>query len=265
MAQPAMFAPRYDGYAGFITTPRYFDDSPQRLLEVAPARLGVMQRVLHVPDYGYALAERAQNFDLLTEAAVALAESHCQVVGQAGTNWVHCQGTTGPDEIRTFCAETSDRIGAPFLMAGQCIVDALEELGARRIAVSNGYYRDDWRDGINGYLAAAGFELLTSGHMRDQGIYASLEEQVSVEEATLWDHPDRDCVQTILRAHEAAPDADAIVQTGSGMRIGPHVAALEAATGKPVIASDNALQWAMLRALNLRKAPTGWGQLLAKV
>jgi len=259
------FGPRYEGYAGFVTTPRYFDDSPQKLLEVAPGNIGVMQRVLHVPDYGYRLDQRAANFDLLVEEGTALAESHCQVVGQAGTNWVHCQGTTGPDEIRAFCAETSETIGVPFLMAGQCIVDALNEMGARRITVSNGYYRDDWRDGINGYLTAAGFEILASGHMRDQGIYASLDEQMKVEAATVWDHPDRDCVQTILRAHEAAPDADVIVQTGSGMRIGPHVAALEAATGKPVIASDNALQWAMLRVLDLGRAPSGWGHLLSTV
>lgn len=254
--------PRYEGYAGFVTTPRYFDDAPQRLLEVAPARLGVMQRVLHVPAYEYRLDQRAANFDLLTEAAEALASSHCQVIGQAGTNWVHCQGTTGPEEIETFCRETSTAVGATFLMAGHCLVEALRHLGARRIAVANGYYRDDWRDGINDYLAAAGFEIIASGHMRDQGIYASLEEQMAVEEATLWDHPDRDCVQTVLRAHEAGPDADVVVQTGSGMRIGPHVASLEAAIGKPVVASDNALQWGMLRALDLGRPVTGWGALL---
>ncbi len=259
------FGPRYAGYAGFVTTPRYFDDSPQRLLEVSPEPIGVMQRVLHVANYDYGLDERAANFDLLTEAAMCLANAHCQVIGQAGTNWVHCKGTTGPDDIVAFCDETSERIGTPFLMAGQCIVDALHELGAERIAVSNGYYRDDWRDGINGYLEAAGFEIIASGHMRDQGIYASLEAQMAVEAATIWDHPDRDCVQTVLRAHEAAPDADVVVQTGSGMRIGPHVAALEAAIGTPVVASDNALQWAMLRALDLRSPISGWGHLLSRV
>ena len=248
-----------------VATPACFDDAPQRLLEVAPVGLGVMQRVLHVPDYEYRLDQRAQNFGLLTEAAHALASSHCQVVGQTGTNWVHCQGTTGPEEIETFCRETEAATGVPFLMAGHSIVLALRALGAKRITVSNGYYRDDWRDGINGYLAAAGFEIVASGHMRDQGIYISLEEQLAVEDATHWDHPDRDCVQTILRAHEAGPDADAVVQTGSGMRIGPHVASLEGAVGKPVIASDNALQWAMLRALGWRRPIRGWGHLLETV
>jgi maleate cis-trans isomerase len=144
------------------------------------------QRVLHVPQYDYGLDERARNFGLLEEAAIALADSHCQVVGQTGTNWVHCQGLTTPEDIETYCAKVSERIGVPFVMAGHCIVEALRHLGAERIAVSNGYYRDDWRDGINTYLTQAGFDIAASGHMRDQGIYTSLEEQIAAEDATVW-------------------------------------------------------------------------------
>ena len=144
-------------------------------------------------------------------------------------------------------------------------MDALRALGAKRIAVSNAYYRDDWRDGINHYLEQAGFELLSSGHMRDQGLYASLEEQLEVEEATVWDHPDRDVVESIRLAHEAAPDADAVVQTGAGFRTTPHVPALEARFGKPVVASDNALYWAMLRELDLGIPVEGHGMLLGTV
>ena len=52
---PADIHPRYRGYAGFVTTPRYFDDSPQQFLAVAPAGVGVIQRVLHIPGYAYEL------------------------------------------------------------------------------------------------------------------------------------------------------------------------------------------------------------------
>ncbi len=258
---PADVRPRYRGYVGFVTTPRFFDDSPQQFLAVAPEGIGVCQRVLHVPDYAYGLDQRARNFGLLEEAAECLAAAHCQVVGQAGTNWVHTKGTT-PDEIAAFCDDLSDRMGARFLMAGHCIVEALRTLGARTIAVSNAYYRDDWRDGINRYLTQAGFEILSSGHMRDQGLYASLEEQVAVEEATVWDHPDRDVLESIRLAHAAAPTADAVVQTGSGFRTTPHVAGLEAECGKPVVASDGALYWAMLRELDLGDPVAGRGALL---
>ena len=241
---------RYIGYSGFVTTPRYFDDVVQQFTAVAPEGVGAMQRALHIPGYEYRLNDRTRNFDLLDEAATCLAESHCQVIGQAGSNWVHCTGTT-PDQIARFCDDLSERIGARFLMAGHCIVEALRHLGARRIAVSNAYYRDDWRDGINRYLEQAGFEILSSGHMRDQGLYATLEEQLEVEDQTVWDHPDRDVMESIRLAHEAAQDADVVVQTGAGFRTAPHVPALEAMFDKPVVASDNALFWGMLRELDL--------------
>ena len=241
---------RYIGYSGFVTTPRYFDDVVQQFTAVAPEGVGAMQRALHIPGYEYHLNDRTRNFDLLDEAATCLAESHCQVIGQAGSNWVHCTGTT-PDEIAGYCDDLSERIGARFLMAGHCIVEALRHLGARQIAVCNAYYRDDWRDGINRYLEQAGFEILSSGHMRDQGLYASLEEQLEVEDQTVWDHPDRDVMESIRLAHEAARDADVVVQTGAGFRTAPHVPALEAMFDKPVVASDNALFWGMLRELDL--------------
>ena len=241
---------RYIGYSGFVTTPRYFDDVVQQFTAVAPEGVGAMPRALHIPGYAYLLNDRTRNFDLLDEAATCLAESHCQVIGQAGSNWVHCTGTT-PDQITRYCDDLSERIGARFLMAGHCIVEALRHLGARRIAVSNAYYRDDWRDGINRYLEQAGFEILSSGHMRDQGLYATLEEQLEVEDQTVWDHPDRDVMESIRLAHEAARDADVVVQSGAGFRPAPHVPALEAMFDTPVVASDNALFWGMLRELDL--------------
>lgn len=49
---------RYIAYPGFVTTPRYFDVSPQQFLEVAPKGMGVIQRVPHLSDYDYRLEQR---------------------------------------------------------------------------------------------------------------------------------------------------------------------------------------------------------------
>ncbi|MEM9564793.1 MAG: hypothetical protein AAGA93_19380 [Actinomycetota bacterium] len=256
--------PRYRAYAGFVTTPRYFDDSPQQFLDVAPAGTGVIQRVLHVPGYGYELAQRASNFGLLTEAAECLADSACQVIGQVGSNWVHCQGTTGPDEIVAFCDGLRDRTGVAFLMAGQCLVEGLRSLGARTITVANGYYRPDWSAGINAYLEAAGFEILWSGDLIDQGLVADHDEKLAIEGATNWDYPDHLMMAAAVDAAARAPEADAIVQTGAGFRMLQVVDAVEGQTGKPLVGSDFALYWAMLRELGLTAAP-GYGSLLASL
>jgi maleate cis-trans isomerase len=254
--------PRYRAYAGFVTTPRYFDDSPQQFLQLAPSDTGILQRVMHVPGYEWGLDERAGNFSLMTEAADCLAQSHCQVIGQVGSNWVHCRGTTGPDEIEEFCREVSERIGVRFLMAGHCLVEALRAIGARTITVANGYYRPDWSAGINAYLEAAGFDILWAGDLIDQGLVADHDEKLRIEAETLWDYPNHLMVAAAVGAHEAAPRADAIVQTGAGFRMLQVVDTIEGLTDTPLIASDFALYWAMLQELGLAAAP-GHGHLLA--
>ncbi|MXW60739.1 MAG: hypothetical protein F4003_03000 [Acidimicrobiaceae bacterium] len=253
---------RYRAYTGFVTTPRYFDDSPQQFLDVAPSGTGILQRVLHVPDYQYKLDDRADNFELLEEAAVCLAQSHCQVIDQVGSNWVHCRGDTGPDEIVEFCDRLSEEIGARFLMAGQCIVEGLRAVGAETITIANGYFRPDWSAGINGYLEAAGFEVLWAGDLIDQGLVADHEEKLAIEAATLWDYPNHLMVAAAVKAHESAPDADAIVQTGAGFRMLGVIDTVEGFTGAPVVASDAALYWAMLKELDLPATP-GYGALLS--
>ncbi len=252
---------RYRSYTGFVTTPRYFDDSPQQFLQVAPKGTGVIQRVNHIPDYEYELGQRANHFDVLKESAICLGLSHCQVIGQVGSNWVHCMGTT-PEDIVRICDQISEAAGARFFMAGHCLVEGLRELGAKRITVANAYYRDDWSQGINRYLEAAGFEILWAGDVIDQDIVANHEEKLRIEEATFWDYPDNIMFQAGVDAHQRAPMADAIVQTGAGFRMMQVVDAVEGATGKPVVGSDFALYWVMLKYLGLPAAP-GYGHLLS--
>ncbi len=69
-------------------------------------------------------------------------------------------------------------------------------------------------------------------------------------------------IAAAVGAWEAAPEADAIVQTGAGFRMLQVVDTIEGQTGTPVVASDFALYWAMLRELGLPAAP-GYGSLLA--
>lgn len=89
-------------------------------------------------------------------------------------------------------------------------------------------------------------------------------EKLAIEAATLWDYPDHMMIQASLDAHERAQGADAIVQTGAGFRMLQVVDAIESATGTPVVASDFALYWAMLRELNLT-ATHGHGSLLGSL
>ncbi len=251
---------KYIGHAGFVTTPKYFDDAIQEFLKVAPKGVGAIQRVLSLDGYSWKLGQRVDGMAEMEHSAKALAESNCDVVMQVGTNWVHAAGTT-PSDIMATIGRVSSEIGVPFVMAGQAIVEGLNHLGARRIAVANSYYRDDWRDGINRYLTKAGFEIVASGSIMDQGIVADLEEALAIEDATLWNYPDFIVRRAIVEMYHAAPEVDAVVQTGAGFRTIGLLQSIEDEIGVPVVASDGATFWAGLRALGLPATP-GFGSLL---
>ncbi|MCP5028978.1 MAG: hypothetical protein GY929_22110, partial [Actinomycetia bacterium] len=88
------------------------------------------------------------------------------------------------------------------------------------------------------------------------------DEKLRIEDDTLWDYPNHLMVAAAVNAHQRAPEADAVVQTGAGFRMMQVVDTAEGQIGKPVVASDFALYWAMLRHLGLQAAP-GCGHLLS--
>ena len=255
---------RWSNIAGFVTTPACFDPGPQMFARVAPSTMGIQERVLHVDDYEYQLAQRTRNFGLLEEAAIALARCDCQVVGQVGSNWSHCDNKT-PDDTRRIMDDFSEKAGVPFLMAGYSIVEALRNIGAESVTIANGYYRDDWMEGINRFITEAGFKVLASGNLVDQGLRRDLDEMLEVEAATHWDYPARDLVQSCHKAHLAAPEADVVVQTGAGFSMVPYLEAIEGLVEKPVIPSDAALYWNMLKHLGAPGPHREYGYLLARL
>ena len=265
-ANPA--AKLFPHQVGFTAPPHDFDAAPTDFLRIAPESVGVHGRMLHVPVYGHELKQRADNFHLLEEVVHCMANNGADVVGQVGTNWVHCNGTT-PEDIRAFCARVSDTYETPFHMAGQCLVEGLRELGAERIAINAVYYWPDWRDGIARYLREAGFEVLYSANLVDLGFYET-QEQLNAE---IWIMPGDMAEASMLRVAEAAPGADAVVVTGMPnwrradglpertVRLAP---SLEAAVGKPIVASDIALYWRIFKTLGV--TPVGsHGRLLSSL
>ena len=251
---------------GFTAPPHDFDAAPTDFLRIAPESVGVHGRMIHVPDYQHQLNQRADNFHLLEEVVHCMANNGADVVGQVGTNWVHCGGTT-PQDIQEFCDRLGDTYRTPFHMAGMCLVEGLRELGVESIAVNTVYYWPDWRDGIVRFLKQGGFDVVYYGNFVDQGFYATQEEVND----HVWIFPGELAVRSMQRVAEGAPHADAIVITGMPNWRRPDglpqrsvslVAELEAAVGKPIVSSDFALYWRIFKTLGL--APRGiHGRLLA--
>ncbi len=243
---------------GFTSPPHDFDAAVSDFLRIAPRSVGVHGRMLHAPVYAHELSQRADNFHLLEEYAECMANNGADVVGQVGSNWVHCNGTDAAD-IRAFCDRMEETYGMPFHMAGMTLVDAVRSLDAEKVVLDSVYYWPDWRDGLAGFLRSAGLDIRYAGNFVDLGMYDT-QEWVNAQR---WIFPGDAAVESVVRAVEKAPDAEVVIVNGmpnwrndDGLpeRCLHRLTEMEDAVGRPVVASDTALYWAVFRSLGV--APT---------
>jgi len=254
---------------GFTGPPHDFDAGPSDFLRIAPRSVGVHGRMMHAPVYAHELTQRVDNFALIEEFVHCMANNGCDVVGQVGSNWVHAQGTDAND-IREFTARVSETYETPFHMAGMTLVDAAQELGAEKIALNSVYYWPDWRDGLTRFLRSADLDVQYAGNFVDLGMLPTQEDCNNRH----WCFPESFAVESVIRTAEAAPDAEVIVingmpnfrreDDGIAERSLHHIEAMEAAVGKPVIASDTTLYWALFKEIGV--TPTSApGALLSRL
>ncbi len=253
---------------GFTSPPHDFDAAPTDFLRIVPETVGAHGRMLHAPGYAHELGQRVDNFHLLEEVVECMANNGADVVGQVGSNWVHAGGKT-PADIREFCDRMADTYQTPLHMAGMCVVEGLRALDVEKVALNAVYYWPDWRDGIARFLGDAGFDLVYTGNFVDQGFYQTQDDV----NACTWIFPGDLAAASASRVAEMAPSAEAMIvigmpnfrrSDGLPQRIVALGADLEDTIGLPIVSSDFALYWRILRTLGV--APTGrHGRLLTQL
>jgi len=134
---------------------------------------------------------------------------------------------------------------APATTAARAILAALGHLGARRLALATPY-PDVIATAGRAYWEAAGLEIVA--HHRLEGVTNIYEETTAR-------------VLALGRAADV-PRAEAVLISGTGLPTADAVARLEDALGKPVVTSQSATLWWLLRAAGVREPVRGWGRLL---
>ena len=144
--------------------------------------------------------------------------------------------------------ELQHAAGVPAFTATTAIIEALNALGARRIAVCSPYTKAI-DDAEHDFFSAAGFEILGSAHL---GIADSfkLADPTADEIYALWQQSWRE-------------GADASLITCLNMNSQDVVARIERESGKPVVTSTQATLWKLLRAAGIGDAIDGYGRLLS--
>ena len=134
---------------------------------------------------------------------------------------------------------------APALLAAQAVRAALHHLGVTRLALGTPYPESISRQG-RAYWEAAGFQIV--GYHRLSGvadIYAETEERAAE-----------------LARRADAPDAQAVLISGTGLPTVSALEGLERELGKPVISSNQACLWRALRLAGVSEPVPGFGRLL---
>lgn len=127
------------------------------------------------------------------------------------------------------------------------VLNALRTIGARRVAVATPYL-DEINQQEADYMAAAGFEITNI-----QGLNLEKDsEMIRVRPEFLFE----------FAASVDTPDADALFISCGALRSLDIIEALEQKVGKPVICSNQAMMWDVLRRAGINDRIEGYGSLL---
>jgi maleate isomerase len=137
--------------------------------------------------------------------------------------------------------------GVPFTTPITAAVAAFRRLDARRIAVLTPYV-DEVNEAIRAFLTDSGLEIVDFGsfHLRTEPEIASVPPEAIV----------------VAGRSIAAPSAEAMFISCTGLQGHAAIAALEAATGRPVVTSNQAQVWEALSLIGYGRPLHGYGRLL---
>ncbi len=165
-----------------------------------------------------------------------------------------CTAGSMINPVRSLPDALSERSGVRAVTTSAAIVDALKELGATRLSVATPY-AERLNEHETHFLEENGFEVL---RLIGLGIGANgPSEYTRIAETPL------DAVAAHARA-AFVPGSDALLITCTDFPTLPLIAQLEDELGVPVVTSNQATFWAMLRAAGIDDRLDGAGALLSK-
>ncbi|MDH3761125.1 MAG: Asp/Glu racemase [Gammaproteobacteria bacterium] len=143
----------------------------------------------------------------------------------------------GPEFDQAFCDEITAKSGLPAVTTAGALVEAIRDLGCKRVAFTSPYVPRLVDDSID-FIERCGIEVVNQVSFENE--LSSLEQNRLTPE---------DAYHMGLKADH--PQAQALVVSCTDYRALEAVTALEAALGKPVVTSNSALMYACLKRLGI--------------
>ncbi|MCP4317325.1 MAG: arylmalonate decarboxylase [Hyphomicrobiales bacterium] len=216
----------------------------ENMFRMCPGNVGLHFTRAPIPDSITVESLSRMADDLASAAATLLPDGSIDVITYACTS-----GSLVIGEDRVFAELVK---GAPAARPTSLItsaIRALNQIGAKRIAVATPYLEEINRQEAD-YLEQAGFNVTAiSGLNLEKD-----SEMIRVRPDYLMD----------FALQSDTPDADALFISCGALRSIDIVEELEQRLSKPVVCSNQAMMWDMLRLAGIADKIPGYGRLLAK-
>jgi maleate isomerase len=181
----------------------------------------------------------------LDEAAGMFGQGSVAVIVYASTSSAYAIGSKNEAAV---VSRLSRRIGIPVLATCASAVLALRVLDVERVALVHPPWFDDELNALGAaYFESEGFDVVSSASAAVSPDPRRIEAEAMYEWAS----------------GHVGDDAEAVFIGGNGFRAAGAIAALEAAIGRPVLASNQVLLWNLLAQTGATFEVSGFGRLFA--
>jgi maleate isomerase len=185
--------------------------------------------------------------DLVRNAESAIGQllpARVDVIGFACTTASFYAGVEGERRLR---ARLEEAAGVPVVTAIGAVVAALAWLGARRVAMATPY--------------SARVNALAEAFLKGSGIDVVSSAGLGIHDTADIGFVDEETVFRVAKG-AARADADALFLSCTNLPTVSVIPALEAETSRPVVSSNQALTWAMLRRIGVAVRTDQFGKLM---
>lgn len=183
---------------------------------------------------------------ILPAAEMLAAKEGVEAIMVAGTSLTFYRGAEAHARLMEKLKEVT---GKPVGTMSSAVVEGLQAVGAKRIAVCTAY-GDEVNQRLSNFLTDSGFEVL------------KLEGFGITQFGMPGTKTEKDIIDLAARVHAAAPEAEGMLISCGGLRTLGIAKPIETAQGIPVVASTPACFWSAMRLVGESGHYPGHGRLL---
>ena len=226
--------------------PAILDTSAEEFRKLLPEGVLHVGLTISEPIQTLGVEQAASAFERMVDAGKRLAREQVDVIVCGGGPVALSRGPGGDAELADLLRRETK---LPVVTANGAVVEALRLFGARSVVALSPFIEARNQE-IRNFLAASGFRVLAAQGL---GLVKNIDFAYQSAEAAY----------TLARqAADANREAEAIYIACPRWPTVDIIAALEADTGKPVVAAAAAMVWGALRALRIMDCQPGHGRLM---